>query len=209
MKVWSFGVEIECFIPKHSLTALKNFTAGVLSGSDQYFTHSHLGEYKSWSIHRDGSLICSSGKNIGVELVSPVFHFKELEDGLNSIKAVMEFLRSIGGFVNRRCGFHIHIGGKYIRTATLSDLALLEREWIATGQDKLIKLLPGHRKNNRYCKQNKLDDDYCDRYRMLNTLPAWRAHSTVEFRLFQGTLDPDKARVMIDNVKQFMDSVEL
>lgn len=208
MKIWSFGVEIEFFIPEQSIATLKNFVTRTLGGSDQSNSHFHEGEYDGWTIHYDGSLVSHTGKNTGLELVSPVFHFKDMYQGFNSIRAVMDKLRDLGAFVNRRCGFHIHVGGKQIRLATPDTLRFIERCWISDGQDEFIKLLPRHRQHNRYCRKNS-GDQLADRYQMLNTLPAWKRHKTLEFRLFQGTLNPDRARSMICRVKKFLDKVDL
>lgn len=206
MQVWSFGVEIEFFIPNQRVTALKNFVTGELRGSNQSYTHLHSGAYNGWSLHRDGSLISSSGKNEGLELVSPPFCFKNAEEGFESIRLVMERLRSLGAFVNRKCGFHIHLGGKRIRELDYAQLLQLERFWVETAQDKFITLLPAHRKSNRYCRKNTYNIGGGDRYKMLNVIPAHQRHSTVEFRLFQGTLNPDRAKDEIERVKKFMNS---
>ena len=52
----------------------------------------------------------------GVEVTSPILHGKD-EDNTMQIQRICEMLKNAGQFSNETCGGHIHIGANYLKTA--------------------------------------------------------------------------------------------
>lgn len=205
MNTYSFGVEVECFIPVQNFNALKTKLKRSTGLIDQFYTHTQVGGYTSWTLKRDGSLRCNPKINIGVELVSPVYRFNRAEEAYDEIAKVMEIVRSVGGFVNRKCGLHIHIGGRSIRELLAEETRLeaLMDYWLEW-QNRMFALLPNHRRRNKHCKRvYSCDEPLEDRYKAMN-LCSLMSHGTIEFRLFEGTLNSEKAKDRIKLIKAFL-----
>ena len=108
------------------------------------------------------------------------------------LKKVTDKLNQSGGGVNASCGMHIHLDQRDVSYLTASKRA-----------KRLIKALPAlkllvapSRLGNNYCNENQPirgdDTQYrhsSNRYRMVNFLPAYDEHKTIEVRLHGGTLD--------------------
>src|SRR4051812_34973032 len=97
----TFGIEIECYVPA---SLVQNGT--LLIGGYHYGTQVAalpLG----WNAQRDGSLRSVGRGRVGVEIVSPIL---KGADGIQQVKKVCQWLRSIGATVRKECGFHVHVG---------------------------------------------------------------------------------------------------
>ncbi len=65
------------------------------------------GHYENWILKGDGSLRGSGGRgNNGHEIVSPIL---ELEEGLEKMKLVFDWMAANGHYTNSSCGFHVGV----------------------------------------------------------------------------------------------------
>ena len=87
----TFGVEIECFLPRGSVR-IGAYHAGIELG----------GRFpRGWNAQRDGSLQTSLAGYEAVEIVSPVLQGRE---GLEQVRQVAALLEEMQAKVNRSCG---------------------------------------------------------------------------------------------------------
>jgi len=201
----TFGIEIECLLPRGSVR-VGGYHAGLELG----------GRFPAgWNAQRDGSLHTTLRGYEGVEIVSPVLRGR---DGLEQVRQVMTLLREMGGRVNPTCGCHIHVGATSVAGHDFDEVA----DWVR----RLINLTAQHekafygaagtrtRENGSYCrsikrgwgakkmrlKQKKMkaqdlrqEAATVSRYHSLNIEPLFSRKRTIEFRCFSGTLNPLKA----------------
>jgi len=198
----TFGVEIECLVPRGS------FRAG--------FRHHGIeigGEWPAgWRAERDGSLNTRRRNYVDVEIVSPIL---KGADGIAQIKKVGEILERLDARVNPTCGFHVHVGAKSAAGDDYNKVA----DWVR----RLLCLTAHHemalygaagtrrRYNGRWCaslrngrwaqkkeelkKRDMTADELrlqasgIDRYQLLNVQNLFGTKRTVEFRCFSGTVE--------------------
>ena len=101
----TFGIEIECFLPR-GCVRVGAYHAGVELGSR--FP-------AGWNAQRDGSLRTTLRGYEGVEIVSPVLRGRE---GLEQVRQVAALLQELGARVNRTCGLHVHVGATSVQAMT-------------------------------------------------------------------------------------------
>jgi hypothetical protein len=78
-----------------------------------------------WKIVTDSSLQGNHLNNdLCFELVSPIL---KGEDGLMSLRTIMENVRRLGIATNRTCGFHVHVDAEEEEESPLSNLPTLKR----------------------------------------------------------------------------------
>ena len=77
-----FGVEFEMMLNIHAARAIVR-ELGV-----------------NWTVKEDGSV------QFGCEIVSPIL---QGEEGLNEVRKVLNKLQSSDAYINRNCGFHVHV----------------------------------------------------------------------------------------------------
>lgn len=158
---------------------------------------------KRWKAERDGSIVTPNYRRSGIEWVSPVLKGR---DGLKYLIASVKHLKdTCGARVNSSCGFHVHVG------FPTNDLRALQRlVHLVAGFENGLFAATGtkSRERSRWCRPIK--NDYrginyrslngrqprgavADRYHSLNleNMISGR-QSTVEFRIFAGTLNPYK-----------------
>lgn len=96
---------------------------------------------------------------------------------------------------NSSCGTHIHLD---MRSRDVEECYTT----LYHNLDKLIATVSSDRLNNKYCKRNtqsemesakEIYDGSGSRYQMINP-DSYNKHSTLELRLFQGTLDIEKIK---------------
>lgn len=191
----TFGIEIECFIPSVKIAELNIRIGGYHAGVQVAQLPA------GWNAQRDGSLSTSTVGMTGVEIVSPVLSGI---DGINQVRTVVAWLQSIGAQVNPTCGFHVHVGGRHLDGKGVAKLVCLvaqfeEGLYASTGTKS--------RRHNHYCqpvKNNAAYRSFVDadgrnvnrfngsRYHVLNLSNLAAGKPTVEFRVFQGSLNVDK-----------------
>jgi hypothetical protein len=191
----TFGIEIECILPDSAFAA-----ARISVGSY------HCGQQipnlpRGWNAQGDSSIHPDQAGFRGVEIVSPVL---QGADGIAQVKAVVAWINSLGGKVNRSCGLHVHIGFAGRSAADLARLVCLVGH-----HEKALYAMTGTktREQGAYCGSIKTthksisrvgvfsfgrrdyDGPAYDRYRVLNLTNLAAGRKTVEFRCFAGTLN--------------------
>ena len=139
-----------------------------------------------WNGQQDSSLRCRTGFK-SVEVVSPILAG---EAGLTEVFYMAQYLQEAGAEFNSSTGLHVHVSADHLSETQKKRLAKLFRQYegvfMAVSGENI-----GNRVNNGYCKLAHLWRrlvDYHDRYRSLNF--ATGGKGTVEFRLFQATIEP-------------------
>lgn len=111
----TFGIEIECFIPRrmdaYSLKQVIDLRCGE----------------NIWKVVSDGSLKANRrGKGAGwtpVEVVTNTYLL-----GANAHREIVKLcavLENIGAYVNATCGLHVHIGARWMTTSQIAKLCAL------------------------------------------------------------------------------------
>ena len=194
----SWGVEIECFLPRGSVR-VGGYHAGVELG----------GRFPAgWNAQRDGSLQTSLPNYEGVEIVSPILRGRE---GLEQVRQVARLLDEMGARVNRSASVHLHIGATSLAGENFDEVADFVRRMInvtaqheqalygASGTKarergtycRSIKTAWGHKKD-RLRKKIKAEDLRLEaagisRYQSLNLVPLFGRNRTLEIRAFSAT----------------------
>ncbi|KAH6842466.1 putative amidoligase enzyme-domain-containing protein [Chaetomium sp. MPI-CAGE-AT-0009] len=167
-----FGVEIELIVKSKTKTHadfldLASEIQGHLNAAG---VSSHIGDvlqkskekYQDWTITEDLTLTSAPQRNVfGVELVSPVFLFKDQAAWNTEIRKVWRVLQQhFDVQATTECSTHVHISpaaGPWA-LAQLKDIAkatvVLER--------CIDSVMPGHRRINPYCMSNRYNQGYKD-----------------------------------------------
>lgn len=159
------------------------------------------------------------------ELVSPVL----TPDTLPTLFSVVDVIKSLGGIVNKSCGLHVHIDALSIKDiVTLMKKFILEQkdifEAFSVEEERLKKFCKAYNPNISVPYCTDLDDflywlweNYRDmdkdanspilkskslRYYALNFY-ALIQHGTIEYRLFNASLDKLEIAKIIDWVVHF------
>lgn len=149
----------------------------------------------NWSCKPDGTA------GVDAEAVSPILDTDRLNESLIAARALLR----AGATVNRKTGYHVHIGADHYGN---DGIAALVRNWY-TAADAIGALVAPSRLNNHFC-EHRLSASTVDgwaesirngnisnrftghnRYLSLN-LDSYGRHGTVEFRLHHGTLNGKK-----------------
>ena len=199
---FTFGVEIECFVKNGSLPR----------GTCRMPSEVGHGFPIGWKIKTDSSLHSRLRNHRAVEIISPIL---KGVDGLQQVELVSALLRqNCDARVNRTCGFHIHVGAKSVAGPMADDVA----GWVSNlinlvGQHELaLYASTGSRFRATKCRFTRsIKADYTEskreelkkkkwdvlkqqvtgmsRYRTLNVNNLYNQKMTVEFRVFEGTLN--------------------
>jgi len=204
---YTWGVEIECFLPDQVVRDV-----GIYIGAYHHGYPLPSPFPQGWTAERDGSLHTDRRGYVPVEIVSPILRGRA---GIEQVKQVAQTLKGLGAVVNPLCGFHVHIGAASVAGPGFAAIA----EWVA----KLLYHVAMHetalyastgthsRENGRFArsikeqkrtadrvrrapdarKRDALEDEihWLDRYRTLNLRNLFRPKATVEFRVFAGTVE--------------------
>lgn len=205
----TFGVEIEFVFPRGlSLGMIAREINGAGVGCEQeIYNHSNR---THWKVVTDASVDASG--SAGGEVVSPVLRG---EEGFRQLRIVCQVLTRLRCKVNKRCGFHVHVGA---RGQTVDFFKNLVVAYSAAEQHIDSFMAPSRRGTaNGYCQPvrhnpmlmaaaQNVDQVVAaayqsgrsesargsNRYRKLNLMSFWQ-HGTVEFRQHQGTVESQKA----------------
>lgn len=138
-----------------------------------------------WKVTTDAS--CGDGDEPGLELVSPI-----LTDG--TAKTIVPAMRAVtdsGGFINDKCGLHVHIElPEYQRDY---DVARRVARFYHQTHEWFDGLIDPSRREGTYCRWHDDVDEFiygCDesRYMAVN-YQCLNRQPTIEFREHQGTLN--------------------
>jgi putative amidoligase enzyme len=210
---YTFGVEIECYLPagqdRAALAQAIETRCGVPCMAENY-NHRTRGH---WKLVTDNSL---GDYARGCEAVSPILKGAL---GLQQLAAVLSTMEDFGCTVSKACGVHVHVGvtdwadlafyknlftlyaqhepvidafmppsrranaGALIKSITRVDLAALAR---TTSLQAILSLMDGGRRRMFTDPRDPV------RYFKLNLLPPAVGGQTVEFRQHSGSLDKNK-----------------
>ena len=206
---WTFGIEIECLIPHNQIRRL-----GIRIGSYHHGIQLPAPFPTGWVAEHDSSVQSNQAGYAGLEIVSPILQGRL---GIEQVKRVAEMLNEIGTRVNRRCGFHVHVG---------AAIAAGGETWVAEWVAKLLYQMAMHetaiyastgthrREHGAYGSTIKAQQEDADRIRKattrarkddaltraasgdrhhsLNLCSLFSSKATVEFRAFAGTTEWQK-----------------
>lgn len=213
------GMEIEC-LTNHEVIDVSYNTWG-----DSIYDLGALGAAKKFAldIHEDGSI---SGNGTPMEVVTQPL----LESRKTAIKSLCKKLKSQGGFVNASCGGHIHVDAKDMVKYVGSDKETTMLKFLTLCEPALYAVTGKRRLDNDYCRplageivkddfgekeKESIEFAFGDRYWSVN-LSALEDHGTIEFRLFAGTLEPDKwiaraafAEAVVNKLKKVIENPKL
>ena len=219
----SFGIELEFVGGNADAIARELYQLGIC-GYDQRVRYHAPPIAGKWKLERDGSVSSGAG---GGELVSPVLY--DTPETWRTIKTICEVAKRHGATINDRCGGHVHIGMEPLDTARQRWKRFFKS--ISSFEDVLYRLAGGSlgriRGGSRtYASQfssnatrgarsnfrMETDSDVSslaanisghDRYLGINltNIPDPNKPNTLEFRYFNGSLDPAQiqANVKISN----------
>ena len=156
----------------------------------------------AWSCKPDGTA------GVDAEAVSPILNDGSLNESITAARALLK----AGATVNKKTGFHVHIGADHYGT---DGIAALVRNWY-TAADAIGALVAPSRLNNHFCnhrldsafleswsesiRNGRIDNAGRGRYLSLN-LDSYQRHGTVEFRLHHGTLNGKKIQAWAEFVQ--------
>lgn len=190
------GVELECFgisKPEEVRKVLKKY--GAIYGSDCSIVGDNSAEIKT----------------------APACGDKFIEQ----IREITEVIKAVGGKVNDSCGTHIHIDARDFK---FFDLLKIYQVWAAR-ERMLTSLVAEDRRGGEYCeswedkgieipktiRSNSLGfenfNEVFEHYTSLN-LGALADHGTLENRLLEGTLNPDKIIAWAQLNSRLVDSMK-
>jgi hypothetical protein len=205
---FTFGVEIECYLPvgKTHADLAAAISAAEIPCASEIYNHAPR---EAWKVVTDGSL---GDYSRGAEVVSPVLKGPE---GLDAVRRAAIAIQAFGATVDRRCGLHVHVGVPEGRrpgsfsTEPQSPVAIEFMKRVgaiyAKHEPAIDGCLAPSRRVNNYCKAvgwaaraasaETLQDlqrvTNNDRYCKVNLMSYWR-HGTVEFRQHSGTVESNK-----------------
>jgi hypothetical protein len=202
----TYGVEFEVIGLDTHESARAVTRAGITCNPEGYNHETR----SNWKTVTDGSLPAGSS-----EVVSPV-----LDDArLNEVKTVTRALLAGGARVTRSAGFHTHFG---VEGIGISNLPTLVTNWYIAHSVTELLVAPSRRaegNSSRWARSLTLQDaervaervstgristgENSRRYESLN-LEAFDRHTTVEFRLHQGTLNGKKALAWVEYLTAFV-----
>lgn len=154
-------------------------------------------DYHKWQVKDDASTIG--------EIVTPISTMKTLP----KILEVCKLLRNKGIKVTRDDGFHVHVEIKK------SEIPKVVGLWLRCERDMEF-VFPKYRRNNYYCKRLSKQKKYPPVMDLVDSLEKTEEHhavlstyrddiGTIEFRLAEGTLDPNFVRAWITFCVKFVE----
>lgn len=159
------------------------------------------------------------------ELISPVL----IPSTITDLFRILDILRSLGAFVNETCGVHVHIDAP----DNFNELFMLFKKFLIEQDILFNEFGVENWRQKKYCRKYCLDNfdfnmNVSDVYELLNYLTVSEGyidinggdickeiryyglniysiivHNTVEFRLFNGSLDDSDILKIIDWVIHF------
>ena len=188
----NFGVEFEFYTKSREELVSKLNATGIPCEETGYTGNKPPAP--NWRLGTDASIDDTSvGGYEPCELVSPKLSGV---DGLQELVKALHIVNDVGAKVNAACGFHVHVDACGIDEARF--LPRLAKAWARIEIPLLWYLVSPSRRGNRFCEPvneyylEQVSQGYLtNRYHSLNIASIER-HGTVEFRLHQGTTNPDK-----------------
>lgn len=212
----TFGIELEFTGANLNTVARELHAAGLVPSPtcNRYHASRVPG---MWAVERDGSV--SSG-DIGGEVISPVL--RDTPETWRQLEKVCEIVRRNGGRVDMRCGGHVHVSADPLDERTWRWMRLARL--VGGFEDVLYRVAAGgesgggHRgegggfsyaapmpaASDRFFRDRRVDPHTLiselspNRYYGLNLKNVGQGNkNTVEFRHFNGSLDPKQIQANV------------
>lgn len=213
----TFGVEIEFADADLRIIARELGELGVGDGEvGGYHSSRQPGK---WTVETDGSV--TSGRYRGGEIVSPVL--RDCPETWEQLEKVCDVIKRYGGRINSSCGGHVHICANPLDARSFRWNRLMKiwggfedvfYRMASGGQSNgqfrgstyakpLASILPSKFFRDRQTDEQEIRGHVGSRYHGLNFQNAnpGSSKNTVEFRLWNGSLDPRQIQA---NVKTSM-----
>lgn len=216
----TFGIELEFVDGNSDAIARELYDLGICSSPRMQGYHSSNSPSK-WKLERDGTV--TNGRR-GGELVSPVL--KDTPETWRNLEKICEVAKRHGARINQQCGAHVHIGMEPLNTARqrwrrmFRTLGGFEDIIYRVSGGSLGRIRSNHEAyatpfaqrarrtaTSRFTLNDRRDINHLaecasvhSRYYGVNLTNIYRSHrpDTVEFRYFNGSLDPS---VLQTNIK--------
>lgn len=149
------------------------------------------------------------------EVVTPVLNTDNISD-MNELRDILTVIKAVGGVSNNSCGLHIHVDRP-------RDIVSVFKKWIILQNDWVRCFEPYEPRMNKYAKLYRNVDEYdinctgdifdyikaeygddASLRRFALNFDALNLHNTLEFRLFNGTLEYDTIMRYISAIDEFM-----
>lgn len=194
-----FGVELEVILKNEAaLNSISRDLNTYFNVNTESYNHRLS---SSWKITTDGSLHPRNSCELGREFVSPPF---TSEEGFEQIKRVCSTLSEYNTYVNKTCGFHVHIDASGMTAKHIARLLKLYTDF--EGYIDTMHAPSRRGPNSYYCRTidslylraseratsvREIANSCSVRYCKVN-LQAYLRHGTVEFRQHSGTINKNK-----------------
>lgn len=213
----TWGVEIECEGSNGNFgnrVARRLYDEGLCHSYRQEGYHSSR-EPGMFSVEYDGSL----GSN-GAEIISPIM--RDTPEDWEKLQRVCQIIREEGGRVSDRCGGHVHIGSfpldnrtnLYQRVVNMwgafQDVVYrmaAEGEHRGSGDREYSYARPLSRRNleRRYSSVGSLRTAWARYYGLNMNNAGGSPNNTIEFRVFDGTVDERRVQNNVRVAAAFVD----
>jgi Putative amidoligase enzyme len=197
----TFGPELEIIMPS-GMTRYDLADKISAAGVPCVFSNRQHGCEATWTVVHDGSL-----PRQGAEVRGPGVVPLKGTDGLEQLRKVCDAMKAAGCTVNKKCGYHVHVGARAEGVSFFRQLVLVYNKY----EPAIDSLMHPSRRNNHFAQSHRVQhaalaaattvdgvmravgqgNNY-DRYYKLN-LRSFDRHGTVEFRQHQGTVDGNEA----------------
>lgn len=204
---FTFGVEIECCMPRERFELVAN-RDGVRYNFESY---NHRDNREYFKFTTDSSIRTTAGM-VGspIECVSPVLDGNK--SGFDKLEACCNALNEAGAYVNRSTGLHVHIGAGQLSSTQYVNVFKNYKKL----QNVISSFLAPSRRDAYYCRplsDHNFDNCYDvygvssemgdDRYHSVNPR-SYFAHGTIEFRQHQGTTNFKKIKMWVTFVSKLV-----
>lgn len=193
---YTFGVEIECLVPRHAIVERANANGTPI----RYEGYNHADNKSYFKFVSDASI---HGEN-PIECVSPVLSSR---GGFKKLENACKTLNEAGAVVNRSTGLHVHIGAEHLTeeqyVSVFANYRRLERvvdTFMANSRradnSQWCKSVGGFRFEECATRAEVLEMMGYNRYFKVNPC-SYDRHKTIEFRQHQGSTDFKKISMWV------------
>ena len=212
---------------KAAAAVAKYFGTEAIYTDDDYFSYEVKDTTgRTWSFKYDSSITTFYGRihrvnnsdDYAVELVTPILNYDDIE----TLQEVVNTVKKAGAVVNESCGLHVHIGANDFGAKQLKNLL----KYVASREELFYSALNVYESRKRFCRPtnerilkeiiaknpktleefaniwysgspSRVDCHYDDsRYTICN-LHSFFNHGTIEYRIFNSTLDTGEIKAYI------------
>ena len=189
------AVEVECFIPKDTISGeYSDMFDNGSSNSYEYKLRKVFREYKLQNVEVKGDGSIGNFDEDEYESFECTVFFTK--NNPKPLKELLNVLNSLEAQVNTTCGLHIHLDQRdLLKTGKMLEIKRRGKR-IGNALNVLSKMVPKSRRNNTYCNLS-VSKIRGDRYCAVN-MTAVRKFGTIEVRLHSGTTNYEKITNWID-----------